>query len=191
MPSVTHDLFIGHAIAVGSRHEPCSQPVWAERFRQCAFQSSLSSSLEKNLAHCVGGQSGALDHATTVDLAEQRAGGDFGQLKPGLEGGDGTSIVCVATGNGDLGTFALCVRLRAFYDQPQSTLGPSYVFQIHPDKLRTAQCPGETEEKHRLVAGASKIRSAGSAQLADLDRGDGCCSPRRTAMLTSDATERL
>jgi hypothetical protein len=65
------------------------------------------------------------------------------------------------------------------------------VFNIQPDEFGTAQRASEAEEEHPLVAGAREIRFAGSAQLADLDRGDGCSSPRRTAMLTSDAAERL
>src|SRR4029077_7716389 len=35
------------------------------------------------------------------------------------------------------------------------------------------------------------MRHAGPAQLADLGRGDGCSSPRRAAMLASDAAARL
>jgi hypothetical protein len=65
------------------------------------------------------------------------------------------------------------------------------VLNVQPDEFGTAQRAGEAEEKHRLVAGAGEIRPAGPAQLADLGRGDGCGSSRRTAMLASDAAERL
>src|SRR5580765_6196477 len=65
------------------------------------------------------------------------------------------------------------------------------MLNIQPDEFGTAQRAGEAEEKHRLVAGASEIRPAGPAQLADLGRGDGGSSPRRAAMLASDAAERL
>ena len=60
----------------------------AERFCKRASQSGLGSTLQKDLAHCVRGQPGAFDQATTVDLAEQRAGGNFGELQPGFEGCD-------------------------------------------------------------------------------------------------------
>jgi hypothetical protein len=65
------------------------------------------------------------------------------------------------------------------------------VFNIQPDEFGTAQRACEPEKKHRLVAGASEIWSAGPAQLADLGGGDGSSSPRRTAMLTPNAAERL
>ena len=84
MPCVTHDLFVGDTIAVSRRDEPGAQAMGAERFSQRAFQSSLGGTFEKDLAHGVSGQPGAFDHATTVDLPEQRANGDFGQLQPGF-----------------------------------------------------------------------------------------------------------
>jgi hypothetical protein len=46
MPRVTHDLFVRHAIAIGGRHEPGTQAVRADRFRQRALQSGLGSTLE-------------------------------------------------------------------------------------------------------------------------------------------------
>ena len=85
MPCVAHDLFVGDTIAVSRRDEPGAQAMGAERFSQRAFQSSLGGTFEKDLAHCVSGQPGAFDHATTVDLPEQRANGDFGQLQPGFK----------------------------------------------------------------------------------------------------------
>jgi hypothetical protein len=114
--------------------------------------------------------------STTIDLPEQRAGSDFGQLQPGLEGGDGTRVVCMPAGNGDLGAFTLRIRLGALDEQFQAMPGPGHVFHVQPDEFGTAQRSGKAEEKHRLVAGAGEIRTAGPAQLLDLDRGDGCCS---------------
>ena len=46
MPRVTHDLFVRRSIAVGGRHEPGTQAVRADRFRQRALQSGLGSTLE-------------------------------------------------------------------------------------------------------------------------------------------------
>jgi len=46
------------------------------RVSQRAFQSGLGGTFEKDLAHGVSGQLGAFDHATTVDLPEQRANSD-------------------------------------------------------------------------------------------------------------------
>ena len=64
------------------------------------------------------------------------------------------------------------------------------MFPIQPDEFGTSQRAGEAEEKQYPVAGACEFPPAGPA-LADLGRGDGCCSPRRTAMLASDAAQRL
>jgi hypothetical protein len=41
-------------------------------------KSGLGRALEKDLTHRVGAQPGYLDHASTIDLAEQRTDGDFG-----------------------------------------------------------------------------------------------------------------
>ena len=68
MPCVTHDLFVRHTIAVSGRDEPRAQAMRAERLRQRAFQSSLGSPFEKDLAHCVSGQPGTFDRTTTVHL---------------------------------------------------------------------------------------------------------------------------
>jgi hypothetical protein len=95
--------------------------VRAERFSQRAFQSSLGGTLEEDLAHCVSGQPGAFNHATTVDLPKQRAGGDLGQLQPGFEGGDRAGVVCPPVGEGDLGAFPLCVRLRTCVEIKESS----------------------------------------------------------------------
>ena len=73
MPGMTHDLFVRHTVAIGSCDEPGTQAVRAERFCKRASQSGLGSTLQKDLAHCVGAQSGAFDHASPVDLPEQRA----------------------------------------------------------------------------------------------------------------------
>ena len=98
MPCVTHDLFVRDTIAIGGGDKPGAQAVWAERFSQCTFQSSFGGTFEKDLAHCVSSQPGAFDHATTVDLPEQRPGGDFGQLQPGFEGGDWAGFSLPARG---------------------------------------------------------------------------------------------
>jgi hypothetical protein len=98
MPCVTHDLFARDTIAIGGRDKPGAQAVRAERLSQRAFQSSFGGMFEKDLAHCVSGQPGAFDHATAVDLSEQRASGDFGQFQPGFEGGDWAGIVCLPAG---------------------------------------------------------------------------------------------
>ena len=89
----------------------------AERFSQRAFQSSLGGTFEKDLAHCVSGQPGTFDHATTVDLPEQWPSCNFRQLQPGFEGGDWAGVVCPPVGNGDLGAFTLRVRLGALNEQ--------------------------------------------------------------------------
>ena len=137
------------------------------------------------------GQPCAFDQATTVDLAEQRAGDNFGEFQPGFEGGNWAGVACPTLGNGNLGAFTLRVRLGTLDEQLQAAPGPGHVFNIQSDEFGTAQRAREAEEKHRLVAGASETWSAGPAQLADLGRGDGGSSPRRTAMLAPDATERL
>ena len=51
MPCVTHDLFVRNTIAVIGRDELGAQAMRAERFSQCAFQSSLGGTFEKDLAH--------------------------------------------------------------------------------------------------------------------------------------------
>jgi hypothetical protein len=70
MPRVPHDLFVWDTIAVSGRDEPGAQAMRAERFRQRAFQAGLGGMFEKDLAHCVSGQPGVFDRATTVDLPE-------------------------------------------------------------------------------------------------------------------------
>ena len=147
--------------------------------------------LQKDLAHCVGAQSGPFDHATTVDLAEQRAGDNFGEFQSRFECGNRAGIVCPPVWNRNLGAFTLRIRLGTLDEQLQAVPGPDHVFNIQPDEFGTAQRAREAEEKHCPVAGASEIWSAGAAQLADLGRGDGGSSPRQTAMLAPDAAERL
>ena len=75
MPGMTHDFFVRHAVAVGSCDEPGTEAVRAERLCKRASQSGFGSTLQKDLAHCAGTQPGAFDHATTVDLSEQRQPG--------------------------------------------------------------------------------------------------------------------
>jgi hypothetical protein len=191
MPGMTHDFFVRHTVAIGSCDEPGTQAVRAERFCKRASQSGFGGTLQKDLAHCVGAQPGAFDHATTVDLAEQRAGDNFGQLQPGFEDDDRAGVFCPPVWNGDLGAFSLRVGLGALDEQLQAVTGPDHVFNIQPDEFGTAQRAREAEEKHCLVAGASEIWPTSPAQLPDLCRGDGSRSPRRTAMLAPDAAERL
>jgi hypothetical protein len=174
MPGVTHDLFVRHTVAVGSCDESGTQAVRAERFGKRASQLGLGSSLQKDLAHRVSAQPGPFDNATAVDLAEQRAGDNFGEFQPGFEGGNWAGVACPTLGNGNLGAFTLRVRLGTLDEQLQAAPGPGHVFNIQPDEFGTAQRAREAEEKHCLVAGASEIWSAGPAQLADLGRGDGC-----------------
>ena len=117
MPGMTHDFFVRHAVAIGSRDEAGTQAVRAERFCKRASQSGVGSTLQKDLAHCVRGQPGAFDQATTVDLAEQRAGGNCGKLQPGFEGGDLARVVDPPIENGNLGAFTSRVRLGALDEQ--------------------------------------------------------------------------
>ena len=69
------------------------------------------------MPHCVGAQPGGFDHATTVGLAEQRAGGNCGKLQPGFEGGDLARVVDPPIENGNLGAFTSRVRLGALDEQ--------------------------------------------------------------------------
>ena len=78
MPGVAHDLFIRHAVAVGSRHEASAQAVRADWFRECALHASLLSAFEKDLTHAVWRQPGCFDLPAAVDLSEQRARRDLG-----------------------------------------------------------------------------------------------------------------
>jgi hypothetical protein len=109
----------------------------------------------------VRAQPGAFDHAATVDLPEQRSGGDFGKHQPGFEGSDWAGVVCPPVGNGDLGAFTLRVRLGARDEHLQPILGPGYVFQVEPDKLGAAQRTGESQQKQRTVACAVRSRAPG------------------------------
>jgi hypothetical protein len=102
-----------------------------------------------------------------------------------------TGRASLSAGNSDLGAFTLRIRLGALDEQLHPIAGQGHVFHIQPDEFGTAQRASEAEEKLRPVTGASEIRPAGPTQFADLGRGDGCCSPRRTPMLASDAAERL
>ena len=85
----------------------------ADRFGQRALQSGLGSALQKYLTHCVRAQPGCLDHASTIDLAEQRTDGNFGQCQPILQSCDRAGLIGLATWDGDLGTFSLGVGLGA------------------------------------------------------------------------------
>jgi hypothetical protein len=59
------------------------------------------------------------------------------------------------------------------------------------DGVKRRPRAGEAQQKQRPVKGGAEIHAAGPAKLLNLSRGDGCCSPCRTAMLASDATECL
>ena len=75
MPGMTHDFFVRHAVAIGSCDEPGTEAVRAERLCKRASQSGFGSMLQKDLAHCVGAQPGAFDHATTLTFGKRA--GDF------------------------------------------------------------------------------------------------------------------
>ena len=74
MTRMSHDFFVRHAGAVGGCHEAGAQAVGADRLCQCAFQSGFGSAFEQDLTDRVRNQASGLYSATTVDLAEQRAG---------------------------------------------------------------------------------------------------------------------
>ena len=81
MARVAHDLLVGHAVAVGGRHETGAQPVRADRLLPGASNPGITGSPEQDVADRAHREPGLLDRTTAVHLAEDRAVGGrcFGQ----------------------------------------------------------------------------------------------------------------
>ena len=76
MPRMAHDLFVGHAVAIGGSHEAGPQSVWADRLSPGAWNSGLTCTTDQDLTHGASCQPRLLDLAAAVNFSENRAIGD-------------------------------------------------------------------------------------------------------------------
>ena len=134
--------------------------------RQCVFEFGLGAArFRRTWRTGVRGQP-LLARSTKpprLTLREQRAGGNFGELQPGFEGGGLGRCRSPAPRGMQISAPSPCASvLGALDEQLQAVPGPGHVFNIQPDEFGTAQCAREVEQKHCLIAGASEIWSAGS-----------------------------
>jgi hypothetical protein len=121
VPCVAHDLLVGHAVVVGGCHEASPQSVRRDRLGPGRFRPVPRASAGSGVRlRCSAGWH---QPAAAVDLAKQGTRGDLRRRKRRLHGRDRARRVGPAAWSGDLGAFAVLVRLGTLDQELQAFVG--------------------------------------------------------------------
>ena len=108
-----------------------------------------------------------------VDLAEERAWGDFGRRQPRLQGRARTGLFGPPAWNGDFGAFAVGVRFGSFDQKLQALVGPGRMGDIETHQLGAPHGAGEADQEQGAIPGAGAVDPARPAQSLKMFRRAG------------------